>query len=107
MPCPGKIQTLNLPGGPGVRVDTHIYPGYEISPYYDSLLAKLITYGGDRNEVINIMKRALNEFIIEPVKTTIPFHQQLLKNPYFIKGDVSTHFVQEMLGQAGIEKKEE
>jgi acetyl-CoA carboxylase biotin carboxylase subunit len=105
-PCPGKIETLNLPGGTGVRLDTHIYPGYEISPYYDSLLAKLITYGRNRRDAINIMKRALGEFIIEPVKTTIPFHQQLLQNPYFIKGDISTHFVQEMLLQAGIAQEE-
>ncbi len=105
-PCPGKIETLNLPGGAGVRLDTHIYPGYEISPYYDSLLAKLITYGKDRAEVINIMKRALDEFIIEPLKTTIPFHQQLLQNPYFTKGDISTHFVGDMLRQVGIEKEE-
>jgi acetyl-CoA carboxylase biotin carboxylase subunit len=105
-PSPGRIERLNLPGGAGVRLDTHIYPGYEISPYYDSLLAKLITYGRDRVEVINIMKRALGEFIIEPVKTTIPFHQQLLQNPYFINGEISTHFVQEMLRQAGIEEEE-
>ncbi|MFH1678674.1 MAG: acetyl-CoA carboxylase biotin carboxylase subunit [Candidatus Omnitrophota bacterium] len=106
MPCPGKIQTLNLPGGAGVRLDTHIYPGYEISPYYDSLVAKLITYGKDRQEAISIMNRALGEFIIEPIKTTIPFHQQLLQNSYFIKGEISTHFVQEMLKQAGIDKEE-
>jgi len=106
MPCPGKIEVLNLPGGSGVRLDTHIYPGYEIPPYYDSLLAKLITYGKDRTEAIQIMKRALDEFIIEPIKTTIPFHQRLLQNPYFIKSDISTHFVQEMLRHVGIEKEE-
>jgi acetyl-CoA carboxylase biotin carboxylase subunit len=106
MPSPGKIEMLNLPGGWGVRLDTHIYPGYEISPHYDSLLAKLIAYGKDRTEVIKIMKRALGEFVIEPIKTTIPFHQQLLQNPYFIKGDISTHFVQEMLKQVGIEKED-
>ena len=107
MPCPGRIEVLNLPGGPGVRLDTHIYQGYEISPYYDSLLAKLIAYGENRSQVIKIMERALNEFIIEPIKTTIPFHQQLLQNPYFIKGDISTHFVQEFLKQAGIEEEAE
>ena len=89
-----------------MRLDTHIYPGYEVTPYYDSLLAKLITYGSNRKEVINIMKRALNEFTIQPLRTTIPFHQQLLLNPYFTKGDISTHFVQDMLIQAGIEKEE-
>ncbi len=96
MPCPGKIETLNLPGGPGVRVDTHIYAGYEISPYYDSLVAKLITYGNNRLEAVKIMQRALSEFIIAPIKTTVPFHIKLLENPLFIKGDISTHFVQEM-----------
>ena len=105
-PCPGKIDLLILPGGAGVRLDTHIYSGYEITPHYDSLIAKLIAYGSNRLEVINIMKRALGEFIIEPIKTTIPFHQRLLLNPYFIKGETSTHFVQEMLKQAGIGKGE-
>ena len=102
MPCPGKIKILNLPGGAGVRLDTHIYPEYEISPYYDSLLAKLITYGRDRKEAISIMKRALGEFIIEPIKTTIPFHQLILQNPYFVKGEISTHLVGEILEQANI-----
>jgi len=97
MPCPGKIEVLNLPGGPGVRVDTHIYAGCEISAYYDSLLAKVITHGRDREEAIRIMHRALNEFHIAPLKTTIPFHLRLLENPLFIKADISTHFVQEML----------
>jgi len=97
MPSPGKIETLNLPGGPGVRVDTHIYPGYEISPFYDSLVAKLITRGNNRQEAVKIMQRALNEFEIAPIKTTIPFHLRLMENPLFLKGDVSTHLVQEML----------
>ena len=97
MPSPGKIETLNLPGGPGVRLDTHIYPGYEISPFYDSLVAKLITHGNNRQEAIRIMQRALSEFEIAPIKTTIAFHQRLLENPLFLKGEISTHFVQEML----------
>lgn len=97
MPSPGKIENMILPGGPGVRVDTHIYPGYEISAYYDSLLAKLITYGKNRQEAIKIMQRALSEFVISPIKTTIGFHSRLLENPLFIKGDISTHFVQDML----------
>ena len=97
MPSPGKIETLNLPGGPGVRLDTHIYQGYEISAYYDSLLAKVITYAKERREAIRIMQRALNEFHIGPIKTTIPFHLRLLENSSFLKGEVSTHFVQEML----------
>jgi len=101
MPCPGKIESLVLPGGPGVRVDTHIYPGYEISPYYDSLVAKLITYGRSRQEAIKIMSRALHEFHIAPIKTTVPFHLRLMENPAFLKGDISTHFVQEMLKDEG------
>ena len=99
MPCPGKIELLNLPGGPGVRLDTHIYPGYEILPYYDSLVAKLITWGRNRQEAIKVMRRALNEFNIGPIKTTIPFHMRLLENPLFLKGEISTHFVQEMFGE--------
>jgi len=97
MPSPGKIETLNLPGGPGVRLDTHIYQGYEIPTFYDSLLAKLITHAHTREEAIRIMQRALYEFNIGPIKTTIPFHLRLLQNPLFLKGEISTHFVQEML----------
>ena len=102
MPSPGIISSLILPGGPNVRVDTHIYPGYEISPYYDSLIAKVITRGNNRAEAIQTMKRALNEFIIAPIKTTIPFHLKLLEHPQFLKGDISTHFVQDMLKTEGI-----
>jgi acetyl-CoA carboxylase biotin carboxylase subunit len=103
MPCPGKIETLNLPGGPGVRLDTHIYPGYEIPTFYDSLLAKVITYADTREEAIRIMQRALHEFNIAPVKTTIPFHLRLLQNPLFLKGEISTHFVQEMLKEEQVD----
>lgn len=105
MPSPGKIEMLNLPGGPGVRVDTHIYPGYEIPPYYDSLIAKLIVHGNNREEAIRIMRRALNEFIIGPIKSTVNFHIRLLDNPIFLKGDISTHLVQEMLAEV-LEKTE-
>jgi acetyl-CoA carboxylase biotin carboxylase subunit len=97
MPSPGKIETLTLPGGPKVRLDTHIYPGYAISPYYDSLVAKLITWGQNRSEAIKTMHRALSEFTIAPIKTTIPFHLRLMENPLFLKGDISTHFIQELL----------
>lgn len=107
MPCPGKIEMLNLPGGPGVRVDTHIYPGYEISPYYDSLVAKLITFGHNRDEAVRVMQRALNEFIISPIKTTVPFHIRLLENPLFIKGEITTHFVQEMFKDKDTKAQEE
>jgi len=97
MPCPGKIESVLLPGGPGVRVDTHIYSGYEIPTFYDSLLAKLIAYAPTREQAIRVMRRALSEFHISPIKTTIPFHLRLLENPLFLKGDISTHFVQDML----------
>lgn len=96
IPCPGKIEQLNLPGGPGVRVDTHIYSGYKISPYYDSMVAKLIVHGRDRREAIRIMRRALDEFYISPIKTTIPLHMQIMNNTHFVKGQISTHFLEKM-----------
>lgn len=96
MPCPGKIEELNLPGGPGVRVDTHIYQNYVISPFYDSMVAKLIVHGKTRDEAIKTMARALDEFYIAPIKTTIRFHQQILQHPLFLKGAVNTHFLEHM-----------
>lgn len=101
MPSPGKIESLILPGGPNVRVDTHIYAGYEVPPYYDSLVAKLIVHGNNRQEAIKTMRRALSEFYIAPIKTTIPFHLKLMDNPSFKKGDISTHFVQDLLNNEG------
>lgn len=97
MPSPGRIETLNLPGGPCVRIDTHVYQGYQISPHYDSMVAKLIVHRENRQEAIKTMLRALDEFVIEPIKTTIPFHKQLLNHPSFRKGDVSTHFIEQVL----------
>jgi len=96
IPCPGKITFMSLPGGPGVRVDTAAYSGCVIPSHYDSLVAKLIVHGRDRQEAIARMKRALDEFIIEGIKTTIPFHKKVLNDPDFIKGDVSTAFVEKM-----------
>ncbi len=96
IPSPGKITFLSLPGGPGVRVDTAIYPGYTVPPYYDSMIAKLIVYGKNRQEAIKRMARAVDEFMIDGVKTTIPFHKKLLNNPQFIEGQYSTSFVEEM-----------
>ncbi|MBL7196872.1 MAG: acetyl-CoA carboxylase biotin carboxylase subunit [Candidatus Omnitrophica bacterium] len=104
IPSPGKIETLNLPGGPNVRVDTHIYQDYTISPYYDSMLAKLIVHGSNRRETINSMKRALDEFIIEPIKTTIPFHKQVLNNQSFKDGKFSTHFIENLLKESETEE---
>ncbi len=96
IPSPGRIAFLSLPGGPGVRVDTAIYPGYTVPPYYDSMIAKLIVYGKDRQEAIKRMARAIDEFIIEGVKTTIPFHKKLLTNPKFIEGQYTTSLLDEM-----------
>jgi len=93
-PSPGVIKGLNIPGGHGVRVDTHVYPGYAIPPNYDSMIAKLITTAQTRDEAIAKMKRALEEFYIEGVKTTIPFHKQLLDNKDFIEGNYTTKFME-------------
>ncbi len=97
MPCPGKIEQLILPGGPNVRVDTHVYPGYVIPPYYDSLLAKIIAHGKDRNEAIHIMLRALKETVFSPTKTTVSLHEKILNRPRFRQGKVSTHFIESIL----------
>ncbi len=92
-PSPGTVQTFHPPGGHGVRVDTHVYAGYVIPPYYDSMIAKLIVRARTRDLAIQKMLRALDEFVIEGVKTTIPFHQQLLKDERFIQGDFDTQFL--------------
>lgn len=97
MPSIGKIGGFHIPGGPGIRVDTHLYSGYTIPRYYDSLIAKLIAYGNDRQEAIVRMKRALKEFVIEGIKTTIPFHLKLLESEDFVKGNIHTGFVDEIL----------
>jgi acetyl-CoA carboxylase biotin carboxylase subunit len=96
IPSSGKITFLSLPGGPGVRVDAAIYNGYVIPSHYDSLIAKLIAYGKDRTEAIMRMRRALDEFIIEGVKTTIPFHKKVLNNPDFVSGNYNTNFVEKI-----------
>lgn len=93
-PSPGKITVLHQPGGHGVRVDSHVYAGYVIPPYYDSMIAKLIAVAQTREEAINTMSRALSEYIIEGVKTTIPFHQQLMKNESFRSGNFTTKFLE-------------
>ncbi|WP_339835830.1 acetyl-CoA carboxylase biotin carboxylase subunit [uncultured Maribacter sp.] len=92
-PSPGKITTLHIPGGHGVRMDTHVYSGYSIPPNYDSMIAKLITTAQTREEAINKMKRALDEFVIEGVKTTIPFHRQLMDHPDYLAGNYTTAFM--------------
>ena len=97
-PSPGKITNLHLPGGHGVRVDTHVYGGYTISPNYDSMIAKIITTDRKRSEAINKMRRALDEFIIEGIKTTIPFHRKLMDDPNYIKGVYTTKFMEDYSG---------
>lgn len=92
-PSPGKILTFNTPGGMGIRVDTHAFAGYNIPPYYDSMIAKLIAFGRDRTEAIARMNRALDEFVVEGISTTIPFHKKVLNNPVFVKGKYDTSFI--------------
>jgi len=93
-PSPGKITNLHAPGGHGVRIDTHVYSGYSIPPNYDSMIAKLITTAQTRDEAISKMRRALDEFVIEGVKTTIPFHRQLMDHPDYIDGNYTTKFME-------------
>lgn len=92
-PCPGRITTLHIPGGHGVRMDTHVYSGYSIPPNYDSMIAKLITTAQTREEAINKMRRSLDEFVIEGIKTTIPFHRQLMDHPDYLAGNYTTAFM--------------
>jgi len=93
-PSPGKITNLHMPGGHGIRIDSHVYSGYSIPPDYDSMIAKLIVSGQSREEVITRMKRALSEFVIEGIKTTIPFHLKLMDNPTFRSGKFTTKFLE-------------
>ena len=93
-PSPGKITNLHAPGGHGIRLDTHVYSGYVIPPNYDSMIAKLITTARTREEAISKMRRALNEFIVEGIKTTIPFHRQLMDHPDYIAGNYTTKFME-------------
>ncbi len=95
LPCPGKVTGFHMPGGPGIRVDTHVYEGYEIPPYYDSLIAKLIAWGRTRAEAIDRMERALEEFVIEGLETTIPFHLKVIRSEEFQRGDYHTRWVEE------------
>jgi len=93
-PSPGTITVLHTPGGHGVRIDSHIYAGYTIPPFYDSMISKIIAVAQTREEAINTMERALSEYVIEGVKTTIPFHQQLMKNKDFREGNFTTKFIE-------------
>jgi acetyl-CoA carboxylase biotin carboxylase subunit len=93
-PCPGLITAYHPPGGPGVRVDTHVYAGYTVPPYYDSLLAKVIVHGNDREEALTRMGQALDSFILEGVTTTIPFLARVIRHPDFVAGDIDTRFLE-------------
>jgi acetyl-CoA carboxylase, biotin carboxylase subunit len=99
-PCPGRIEMYYAPGGRGVRVDSHAYAGYTIPSHYDSMIGKLITYGKDRREAMDKMSRALSEYMITGVKTTIPFEQAILQDPNFRRGVYSTNFIEHLLGGA-------
>jgi len=99
MPCPGTVRKFHMPGGPGVRVDTHLYAGYSISVFYDPLIAKLAVWGSNREESIQRMKNALNEFVIEGVKTTITFHRRIMEDECFLKGDIHINFIEERIGR--------
>jgi acetyl-CoA carboxylase biotin carboxylase subunit len=96
-PSPGTITYFYKPGGPGLRMDSHVYAGYTVPPYYDSMIGKLIAYGKDRPEALRRMEIALEEMIVEGIKTTIPFHQLALRHPRFQAGDLDTHFVEALL----------
>ena len=93
-PSPGKITVLHQPGGHGIRVDSHAYAGYVIPPYYDSMIGKIIAVARTREEAINTMSRALSEYVIEGIKTTIPFHQQMMRNEAFLSGNFNTKFLE-------------
>jgi len=99
-PCPSRIEMYYPPGGRGIRLDSHIYSGYSVPPYYDSMIGKLIAYGKDRREAIDRMSRALGEFILTGIKTTIPFEQAIMQDPNFRRGVYSTNFIDQLLGGA-------
>lgn len=111
LPSPGKIETLIFPGGPSVRVDSHVYAGYTVPPYYDSLIAKVIAYGPTRTDAIAVMQRALREMVVSPVKTTISLHEKILNRPRFRQGKVGTNFIDTQFTTSKIgtleERKEE
>ena len=97
LPSPGDIERFHAPGGPGIRVDSHIYSGYKVPPYYDSLIAKLISYGNSRDEALNRMKNALNEILIDGISTNIPLHQELIDDKNFRTGGVNIHYLEKKL----------
>jgi len=104
-PSPGTITTFNLPGGPGVRVDTYVYPGYRVPPFYDSMIAKVIVHARTRELAIARMRRALDAMVIEGIKTTIPLHLKIMDNPDFQAGNISTRFMEDFLATNGVKER--
>jgi len=100
IPAPGRVGDYHPPGGLGVRVDSALYAGYEIPPYYDSLISKLIVHGKTRNEALMRLRRALSEYVIEGVETTIPLHQKLCENSDFVNGDYDIHWLEKFVGMS-------
>ncbi|WP_017937040.1 acetyl-CoA carboxylase biotin carboxylase subunit [Zestomonas thermotolerans] len=98
MPCPGKVKTFHAPGGNGIRVDSHLYSGYSVPPNYDSLIGKLIAYGNDRDEALARMRNALDEIVVDGIKTNVPLHRDLVRDKGFIKGGVNIHYLEKKLG---------
>jgi acetyl-CoA carboxylase biotin carboxylase subunit len=97
MPSPGKIKLLHQPGGPGIRFDSHIYSSYTVPPNYDSMIGKLISYGETREEAMGRMRNALDEIIIDGIKTNIELHHRILNDKYFIAGGTNIHYLEQML----------
>ncbi len=104
-PSPGTITTFNLPGGPGVRVDTYVYPGYRVPPFYDSMIAKVIVHARTRELAIARMRRALDAMVVEGIKTTIPLHLKIMDNADFQAGNISTRFMEDFLGTNGVKER--
>jgi acetyl-CoA carboxylase biotin carboxylase subunit len=98
MPCPGKVKHFHAPGGNGVRVDSHLYSGYTVPPHYDSLIGKLITYGATREEAMARMRNALDEIVVDGIKTNVPLHRDLVRDKGFCKGGVNIHYLEKKLG---------
>ena len=103
-PSPGTITAFNLPGGPGVRVDTYVYPGYRVPPFYDSMIAKVIVHARTRELAIARMRRALEAMVIEGIKTTIPLHLRIMDDPDFQAGNISTRFLEGFLSANGVKE---
>jgi acetyl-CoA carboxylase biotin carboxylase subunit len=106
IPSPGRITSYHSPGGPGIRVDSHVYQGYAVPPHYDSLLGKVIAYGDSRDQAIRRMRIALSEMVVEGIKTNIPLHQELLADTQVIRGGVSIHYLERTLAQRAVEREE-